>query len=223
MPNFNIDNIGITVPSERYRSMDQKRVFILGLCTYSVLFIFSILFYKERTVFLDIAYHLFYILKDGSLAIQNNRFGAAITQLFPLVGSKIGLSINHIAQLYSVGFILFYGMTFVFICQVIKNSKIALVFLLFSVLMTTHTFFWIQSELPQGAAFLFIFLGIFDNVLKRTTIPAYFIWIASFLLIIVCFTHPLLLFACFFSFLFSFFILIIQQIENWFYTQPLHT
>jgi hypothetical protein len=182
--------------------MDQKKVFILGLCTYSVLFIFSILFYKERTVFLDIAYHLFYILKDGGFAIQNNRFGAAITQLFPLAGSKMGLSINHIARLYSVGFILFYGTAFVIICQVIKNTKIALVFLVFSILMTTHTFYWIQSELPQGATFLFIFLAVFDNVLKGTTIPAYFNWISSSLLFIVCFTHPLLLFACLFAFLF---------------------
>lgn len=109
--------------------MNKKQILIIGIFTYGVLLILSILFYKERTAFADISYHLFAILKDGTFAIQNNRFGAAITQLVPLVGSKLGLSLKAIAISYSIAFALLYLLIFIIICEYLKNTKIALAFL----------------------------------------------------------------------------------------------
>ncbi|MDI9318954.1 MAG: hypothetical protein QM530_00630 [Phycisphaerales bacterium] len=184
------------------KQIQSKWIFCIGAVLYLILLSLSVLFYKERTVFLDISYHLFCILKDGTFAIQNNRFGAAVTQAFPLLGSKMGLSISNIALIYSMSFVVFYASAFIIIFQVIKNTKFGIAFLLFSILMTTHTFFWIQSELPQGVAFLFIFLSLFDNILNKNVVPLYFSWLSPSLLFIICFTHPLLLFVALFSFSF---------------------
>lgn len=163
----------------------------------------SIAFYQERTCFLDISYHLFYILKDNSFAIQNNRFGAFFTQLFPLIGSKLGLSLKIIAILYSTSFVLLPMFTFFLIHIGLKNSKISLSYLLFIILMTTHTFYWIQSELPQAFAFLFMLIALLDNhVIKNSqAINPTFWLLISVLTFTVCFTHPLIIFP------FTFFIL----------------
>lgn len=58
----------------------QQAIYRIGSLTYIVLGILALVFYLERTAFLDISFHLFYILKDGDFAIQNNRFAAALTQ-----------------------------------------------------------------------------------------------------------------------------------------------
>lgn len=185
--------------------MNKKQTLIIGSITYGMLLILSVYFYKERTVFTDMAFHIFSIVKDHTFAIQNYRFGAFITQLFPIIGLKLGASLSNIAIAYSLSFVLLYFATFIIITHFLNNIKIGLCFLLFSILITTHTFFWIQSELPQGAAFLFVFIAILDNALKKDTVPIYFNFASAFCLFVVSFTHPLLLFACLFLFIFLYF------------------
>lgn len=183
--------------------MNKKSILILGICTYSFLLGAAVFFYKERTVFLDIAYHLFNILKDQNFAIQNNRFGAMFTQVFPLLAAKSGLSLNAIALLYSTSFILLYAATFFSILLIQKNTRIALAYFIFGFIITAHTFYWAQSELPQASAFLFLYLGLLDNALTKGVSAKYWI-LAIPLLITVCFTHPLMIFAVSFSFAFFF-------------------
>ena len=173
--------------------MNKLSVLLIGLISFAFLFVFSVLFYKERTVFLDISFHLFCILKDHAFAIQNFRFGAFFTQLFPLIGCKLGLSLSTIACLYSVSFVLLPFIVFI-ILILSKQVKIALAYLLFLLIMTTHTFYWIQSELPQGIAFLFLFIALLETNLQKAILPVSFTPFASILIFIISFSHPLLLF-----------------------------
>ena len=92
--------------------MKNKSIIYFGIFSYVILFILALLFYRERVIFLDMAFHLFYILKDNDLAIQNFRFGACFTQLFPYLGQKLGFSLDNIAKLYSSGFVLYYASIF---------------------------------------------------------------------------------------------------------------
>jgi hypothetical protein len=173
-----------------------KKILYIGVVTYTILIILSIFFHKERTIFTDIAFHLFAILKDKTWAIQNYRFVAAVTQAFPLVGSKLHLPLSWLAVLYSVAFPLVYASVFFALCLWVKNARIALAFLLMNTLMVTHTFYWVQSELPQGLAVAFLFFGIFDNILssEKAHYPSFFIPLASIALFVVVFAHPLMIF-----------------------------
>lgn len=182
--------------------MPIKRLALIGYVTFFLLLALSVLLYKERTVFLDISYHLFYILKDSSFAIQNYRFGACFTQLFPLLGGKCGLPLTTIAMLYSASFVLLQVLTFSLLL-LMKNGKMALAYLLFTVIMTTHTFYWIQSELPQAMAFLFLFMSLLNKSLEQEYIPAGTAISCTLLLFVVSFTHPLMLFAFVFFMLFQ--------------------
>jgi hypothetical protein len=166
----------------------------MGVLTYIILLIFALYFYLERTVFIDISFHLFYILKDDSFAIQNYRFAAAFTQLFPLMGSKMGLGLDNIAKLYSIGFGVFYFMIFTFIAYGLKLWRYAMIMLLFSTMMIAHTFYWIQSEFPQGLAMMVLYFALLDYIDKKP--ESHKIWFLALgvLLFTVAFSHPLMIF-----------------------------
>lgn len=182
--------------------MSKRSLLIFGAVTYTILAAMSLYFYKERTMFTDMAYHLFFILKDCDFAIQNYRFGAFFTQLFPLIGARLGLSLATIAQLYSLSFIVLYATTFFALLQIDRSKNIALSYLLFSVLMVRHTFFWIQSELPQAAAFAFIYFALLYEILQSAKAHFGSKLLLVVLLIVVVFSHPLMLFLLSFILLF---------------------
>ena len=172
--------------------MKLKQIVILGSVSFTVLIILATIFYKERTVFTDIAFHLFYIVKEGNFAIQNNRFGAIFTQIFPVIGVKMNASLDSIMLVYSVGFSIYYFIIFILIATVFKNRQLALIMLLWPVLFVSHTFYWIQSELPQGLAFMLLFFSFYDHVVNNNPSSVrwkFFIIIALF---IVSGFHPIL-------------------------------
>ena len=119
----------------------------IGTCTYSVLLVFSVLFCVERIGFMDLSFHLFSIIKDGEFAIQNNRFVAFFIQLFPLLSSKVGLSLSGVMKLYSPSVIILNFTCFIILAFVLKSWRYGVIMVLLNVLIVTHTFFWAQSEL----------------------------------------------------------------------------
>ena len=170
-----------------------KRLYRAGIAAYAVLFILSVLFYKERTMFLDMAYSLFFIIKRNYFAIQNFRYVAILTQVFPLVASRMGLSLNVVAFLYSSGFIFYYFGCY-FICgTILKQYRFALVILLFNILFVSHTFYWIQSELPQSIVLLIVIMALM-SYRKINELNALMIAIIFLGLMMIQFSHPLMFF-----------------------------
>ena len=183
-----------------------KRLYRTGIAAYGVLFILSFLFYKERTVFLDAAYDLFFIIKDNRFEIQNCRFTALFTQVLPLMASRLGAPLDTIAILYSTGFIVYYFVCY-FICgTVLKQYRFALVILLFNILFTAHTFYWMPSKLPQGIV-LFIVLAAFMSDRKMSEMNVFMLLMIFLGLFTVCFSQPKL----FFPFTYLFLYLLIRK------------
>ena len=117
-----------------------KKILLLGIATYAVLLFLSLLFFKERTVFLDVSFLLFNILKDGHFAIQADRFGSVLTQAFPLVSSKLHLPLKWIMINYSAGVVLYYFTIFLLCIKTFKNWQLGLAMILFNTLMVSYTF-----------------------------------------------------------------------------------
>ena len=172
----------------------RKEIFVIGTIAYAVLAVLAVVFYVERTAFVDMAFHLFYLIKDGHLAIQNYRFGAAVTQVFPMLGSKLGLSLKQLMYVYSLVFVLLdYAIFFVNI-RVFKSARFGAAMLLLSTLMVTDTFYWMLSELRQGMALMwpyFLFLGY---VSRRDTTPWWYLPVSVVALMTFAFLHPLMVF-----------------------------
>lgn len=160
-------------------------------------------------MFIDSSFMLFLILKNGTLAIQNFRFGAAFPQIIALISSKVGVSLKAILLLYSISFVVFSLGIYSAVKYLIKNEKIALSILLFNVLMISATFYWMHSEQIQGTAWLLLFFALqFNNPLKNKY-PEINAALSYLLLFIVAFVHPIMIFQ--FSFIAIF--LFISKIE----------
>ncbi|QJX47062.1 hypothetical protein HMJ29_08985 [Hymenobacter taeanensis] len=182
----------------------RKTITWTGIATYIGLAVLAVLFYKERVAFVDLSFHLFTILQENNLTIQNFRFGAAITQLVPLVASRMGLGLQSVAVLYSLAFVGWYAFVFAFCVWVCRAERWAAVVLMLSTLMVTHTFYWAQSELQQGLAFMVLFLAIYQRWLSDK-IPSWGTPVLVLGLVTVCFFHPIIFIP--FSFCCAFFVL----------------
>ena len=85
-----------------------RKAYFIGSGAYLIMLLLSMVFYKERTIFLDAAFNLFYIIKKGTFCIQSNRFGDFFSQLLPVITSRLGLSLNTVLRSYSTSFVIYY-------------------------------------------------------------------------------------------------------------------
>lgn len=150
---------------------------------------------------MDAAFHLYYIIVTDDFAIQNHRFGAVVTQIFPLLGSRLGLSLNSILIIYSAGIAFYYAFCYYICGSVLKQYAFAILLLLFNTLIVTDTFFWMHSELPQGCALLIVVFALINNALQQDKPWLKYI-IISALMIVTGFFHPLIFFPAVFLFLY---------------------
>ena len=175
--------------------------------TFTILFILSILFYKERTIFADLSFHIFELIRTNKYAIQNYRFGSIFTQTLPLMAIKLKMPLKVVMLIYSSSFIIYYFALYLICVKVFKQFKYALLLFLMLVFAVVHTFYWIQSEFPQGIAFMIFSFAFIENMEGYKTY-SWKSFLACGLLVTVAFFHPSLIFP------FTFFIGFKLIIEN---------
>jgi len=169
----------------------NKGIFVLGILTFGSLFVLSIIYFRERIVFLDPVFQLAYMIRDGGFAIQVNRFAAVLTKIFPYLAIKLSLSLNAIALIYSMSFVIYNFIIFIVIAKYVKNQKWALFLLLFNILMISHTFYWPAIELNQGITLMILYFSLLDKKFdfnKKTLLV-----FTGVLVITVIFSHPLII------------------------------
>jgi hypothetical protein len=145
----------------------SKKIFWLGVFSYAILALLAIVFYKERTVFCDVAFRFYTMIKTDSYAIQANRFGSYFTQSFLYLSQTIGLPLKYVMINYSVGFIIYKALAFFICLNGLKKPKFALTILLVDVLIVSETFYWIQSELVESLTFLILFFAFVEYSAER--------------------------------------------------------
>jgi hypothetical protein len=182
--------------------ISQRRTLILGTAAYLILGVLALMYYLERTVFIDLAFHTVTILKTKGLFIQNQRFVAAVSQVFPLLAQGLNFSLKGVLMSYSAGFVVYYGTVFLLCTRWLGQWKMGLVMLFCSTLMTTDTFYWIQSELPQGMALLPLIFAILLRYRSLNQMPGWALSAVFVLWYVVAFAHPMLLFPSLFMVLF---------------------
>jgi hypothetical protein len=137
-----------------------KKASYVSVAAMAALLVLAFVYYKERALFLDSSYVLFRIVNDGHLAIQENRFGSFITQIVPLIGSKLHLSIKTIVIAYTVSFNVFYLAVISLLVFRLRQYGLAILMSLFYLLFVTDTFYWTNNEVHQGIAWMFLTLGL---------------------------------------------------------------
>ncbi|MGI9190875.1 MAG: hypothetical protein ACR2IL_02055 [Chitinophagaceae bacterium] len=169
---------------------ELKTIQIVGCLQLVILFIMASILYLERGSFMDVAFQTFEMIRTQNLAPQVYRFGSAFTQIFPLTAILLKAPLWMVAYMYSVGVILYQFLLFAYIIFVRKNTNLGFAYLLYLCLMSTHSFFWIQSEFSQSIPFGFAVLAFMDGFKDRSP-KAWQYLILSGLIITAVFFHPL--------------------------------
>lgn len=180
--------------------LGYKKYYTAGFLAYGFMLALSVLFYKERMVVPDAAYYLFHIVKDNTFTIQHYRFIAIATEVFPLLARRLELPLQHIALIYSMGFVIYYALCYA-VCGMLRQYRIGIALLLFHLLFITHTFYWMLSELILGIDLMMVLLAfIVSTALERAKWLKYILMLAG--IITIAFAHPLLLFPFGFALIF---------------------
>jgi len=172
----------------------------IGLLFFVAMLILGLKFEEERTTFVDIAFHLYEQAATGEVAIQNYRFVSVITQWIPTQLLRAGVEMKFIQLAYSLIFPVFYGGVWAFTHFVLKAKQWALAWALMWLTFATHTYFWIQSELPQGLAIFVLALGLISYRKDKKWLEFAKQAFLAILLGTVAFAHPLLVVPVTFSF-----------------------
>ncbi len=181
----------------------NRYITFFGHITFGILAVLALVFWRERTIILDASFQSFDIINKGKLAIQVQRFGAAFVQSFPLVTSKLGLSLTTVLMSYSLSFVLFHWLAF-FICDKIWEVKtLALGIVLWYMLMTAHTFYWAQNEVIQGISLTFVYFALLMNRGEFTKLRWWEYPLSIGLVFTLVYFHPLIIFP--FCFLLGYF------------------
>jgi hypothetical protein len=166
----------------------------IGHLTFAILALMAYIFFKERTLILDASFQSFLIILHNDFAIQVHRFGAAMTQIFPLLAYRFGGSLSTILIAYSLAFVLVHWMMFWLCDSILKQKEMAFGIVLFNVFMVNNTFFWVQNEVIQAISLNFVFWAM---LLWRGKFSA-FRWfdypILMLILVTLVYFHPLVVF-----------------------------
>lgn len=159
-----------------------------------ILLIGAAVFSYERILFADASFILFRLINEGSLQIQEHRYGSFITQGIPLLSARLHLPLPVIVVLYSLSFNLFYLSVALLLLYHFRNTSLSILMAFYFVLFVSDTFFWTNNEVHQGIGWMFLlFATTFAFSSKETHwAPSYLAFVLlSFLTL---YTHPLLIF-----------------------------
>lgn len=124
-----------------------------------VLVLLALFFWKERAGYMDVAFQTFEMARSGVPAIQVYRFGALMTQIFPLLAIWLKAPLAVVGMSYSAGVVLYQLLLFAYLWLRVRRPAWILIYLITLCTLTSHMFFWIQSEFSQSLPFLIVLLA----------------------------------------------------------------
>ena len=136
-----------------------KKISVVALCAMVTLLAGAIIFYKERVFFADTSFYIFTVVNSRGFCIQYNRYGAFITQLLPMLGQKLHLPLKILLMSYVVSFNLFFLTVAMLLVYKFKQYGLAILMSLYYFLFVSASFFWVNDEIHEAIAFMFLFFG----------------------------------------------------------------
>jgi hypothetical protein len=167
-----------------------------------VMFILSLVFYKERSIFPDTSFYIFNIVRQNSFHIEMFRFGDVLTQFLPVIARNLNLPLRTVIICYSAGMAVYFFACY-FICGLLKQFHFALLIFFINFLFISDSFFWIVSQLPQAIALLVVILS-FIRAKRPLSALSFNFFVLLLLLSILVFYHPLIILLILYSVIYFF-------------------
>jgi hypothetical protein len=147
----------------------------IGYATWLVLFVLSLVFYRERAFFMDAGFQLFNLINEGKIQVYHYRFVTAVPQVVPFLLMKTGVPLWALAMGFSAAYLLFYFAIWHVLVRHLRQDALGWALIALATLMTFDGFYHIQSEFNLGLALLLLAFGV---VLRNTRLDADWQWAA---------------------------------------------
>ena len=185
----------------------------IGYAAWALLFLLSLIFYKERAFFMDAGFQLFNLINEQKIQVYHYRFVTAVPQVVPFLLMKTGAPLWALAMGFSAAYILFYFAIWHLLIRWLRCDGFGWVLLSLATLMTFDGFYHIQSEFNLGLALLLLAFGV---VLRNARLDDAWQWAVLLpLAATVGFSHKLSI--IFTVFLWVFFWLKNKELRHWRY------
>lgn len=178
-----------------------KRAWQVSLGVMGLLLLGSIVWYRQRILFLDPSMISFDVINKQQPNIPEHRYGAIASQAWPLVGAYLHLPLKALLILYSASFYIFYFAVMLVLGRM-RQYALGILMAFYFTLLVSDVYFWPNNEVHQGIGWMMLFLGMLFRFSDRGVAP---IW-----------THSLML-GCLFMAVFSHFIVIVPFTFLWLY------
>lgn len=132
---------------------------LISLAALCILLVGSVVFYKERILFADLAYTSFLIIDHGHFNIINDRYSEVIHQFVPYFFQKLHLPIKFILIAYSMSFNLIYVIISALLIYWLKQYRLAILMGLFYFLLVSASGIC-ANDVAFAVALMFLFWGI---------------------------------------------------------------
>lgn len=154
----------------KFEMLKRCSIYHIAIFFIFILTLLSIYSYKERMLFVDPAWIVFNIIHQKKWIIAEHRYGAFITQLFPLIVSYLGGSIKSILWIYSTSFYLFYLSVAWIVGRVLRQEWLAMILAIYLTLFVSDVFYWPNNEVHQGIAWMLLFIGLYLRIYERPSL-----------------------------------------------------
>jgi hypothetical protein len=166
-----------------------------------VLFILALLFYLERTIFVDPCYAVFNLLYYRDYVVEAGRMAAVAPQTLALLAIKLELPLKVILAVYSMSFILLYYLIFLVIAYLFKLDRLALAVPLLLMLGVKYSFFWISTETHQALVYTILLYAFLTWSMRFKSNLLFWLLrlvLAAGIMFLCFYSHPVSLFTVLF-------------------------
>jgi hypothetical protein len=160
---------------------------------YGFLLTYSLVFYLERTIFLDASHQFSHVVNNGHFLINEHRYGCILPQLIPLIGSAWHMPLSILLLLYSLSFNLIHFAVAGLLIFRFRNYFLSVLMALYFSVFVTESFYWMTNEVHLGISYMFLFFGIVQNYNKKNYLFLLHCLLVVPLALLCLFTHPLVL------------------------------
>lgn len=168
-----------------------RRLAYIAFASMALLLFGSLYFYQERIIFTDASLVSFRRINLQDLESSQRRWGAFITEIVPLLLSKLCVPLRFILIAYSLSFNIFYLLVMSTLVFRWRLYLLSLLFASYYLLFVSAGYYWTNNEIHQAVAYIFLCVGWSFN-LKDRNVPAWQQYVFFTLLSgLAIFTHPL--------------------------------
>ena len=168
--------------------MSKNYYSILTTSFFLIMALFAIVFAPERFQ-ADGAYYLFKVVNFEHFQIEHQRYILAVSQILPLVGVKIGLSLNSIFVLNSLNNVVFFYLIFLYAVYYLKDKTAGIAIILFMVFGVLHIQFTPMYEIWYG---IILIVLVHTHLIQKRYFLVNDLFFLGIIFITILFSHPLL-------------------------------